>query len=493
MKIKQSEKNLLIVLGVLLVIFLYIMFVYFPQNREREELKESIKTINTSLDENRVALDSYNDQYSQQIEKIESSNNDGNEGIYMPTSYDLSLWTDKFFDELEQDEMIMLLSRFIPVEAYVNDSLYIGTTTFTTEKEVISSNYSYDMIKDVENAYAHHNYVEVDVVGKVDVFAQFIENIKNYKYPIFITSIDIEPFDPVNHNPTIDFTSNNPYEEISVEYIDNGFRYKSPYEEYIKGTITLDFIEVPALKEYNSEDINYFEVVEVDMTGNPFVPFAGFYKPNIVEGTTEKELIDNYKFTTLYGFENDDYFFVGKPKEEVRGSVALTDKSYSGQKALKLNYNFSKSPNENKVYIVNGENNINVTSKIQGLLLQLYTNDTIPHTVGVVVRDNTGRETEIDFVTGLSKGWQEVPIVLPDDMRYPLNIQRFYVKDNGDKEILNGSIIFDDLIIADYTDEYKEQLKKEEIDDRISAFEAVEVVEEENDEDGEEDEAPSND
>ncbi|MFV0441796.1 MAG: type II secretion system protein GspM [Lachnospirales bacterium] len=479
--LSKREVNILSILAVVLLFAILLFSVILPIRDKKEQLQADITSLDTNIaitQENINTADiALEGAEPEEVVEGETEVEPGYENMY-----DLEEYSGKFFSNVDEDEMIMLLDSFIPVEAQLNDSLFMGNSEFNTSSEVITVNYDINRLKDEKFSYVNRNRVSVEFAGTFTVLEQFVKNIKDYEYPIYINGLNLSPYDPMNPTPTVDLTSEDPYSEVVVEYLDNSFRYHTKNEEYIKGSLQLEFIEFPVLSVYddtNVDDNLFASGSGTTGSDNPFMPFDGFFKPTVIEPESEvgqydengnyivdgevvdpndytpdgytpdgyiPEVVDPYTYKSLYGFESNRFFFVGKPQNDVDGSVLASTISNEGKYSISLDYTFSKGFKENIAYAVAEDGVVTISEKPAGLLLDVYSSGSIAHTVGIVVRDNAGVETEVDIMIGKPEsGWVEVPIVLPDTVNYPCELQRIYVKDNGVKDQTSGTIGFDNL------------------------------------------------
>ncbi|MFV0520015.1 MAG: hypothetical protein ACK5LY_07030 [Lachnospirales bacterium] len=455
-KLQKREKVLLAILAVLVVLFVLIMLIILPATDARTlaqaNYEEQIK-----LKEERLV----------KLETLEDENVVVDENSEIPENfYDVEPFVGEFFSNINQDDILILLERFMPVEAYTDEAFFLGDINFDVQTVPIAADNGYDISRLQNEEYNNsiNNIVYLEFIGKFDVIEEFIENIKSYEYPIYINALQISPFDPTNPEPIIDFNTEDPYSEVFVEYLDNGFRYRTENEEFVRGTMTLNFFELPVLTVYDDTNVSDQLFASLDETSagntNPFMPFQGFFTPTVIEqvdidvaGEFDEER-EMYTFKDLYNFEEDYFFFVGKPDKEVSGNTFVSNESSQGNFSLGLEYNFAKSFTENTAYAVAEGEKLTISESAQGLTMDVYSESTVPHTFGIVLRDSMGVETEVPILVGISEtGWQEANVFFPLNLNFPCYIQRFYITDGAEKSVTSGNILIDNIKIAQLNEE----------------------------------------
>lgn len=177
-------------------------------------------------------------------------------------------------------------------------------------------------------------------------------------------------------------------------------------------------------------------------------------KPILVSVGTTSEVIESFeKFSE---FQSSVY-----PSEVISSSL-ISPQGYLGSSSLQLNYDFTKGTGTRAAYI-------NFTNTSNG-----YVFENEPSRFGIWVKgDNSNtwlRATLVDssgssFIVDLSKNinfsdWKFLEASIPNNVVYPISLQRLYVAEIDDAKIPVGSILFDGLTLYTPTP-YNEDLAPE--------------------------------
>lgn len=166
-----------------------------------------------------------------------------------------------------------------------------------------------------------------------------------------------------------------------------------------------------------------------------------FLKVNIT-GEYEEEIND---------FEKLDVSFRGYP-EEVTGEVKLSTTEHSGDKALRLLYDFTESETTRAAYAIFDEP-ILITEDTFAISFWAYSKNTQSNVLlKMQITEHTGEEHLIEVSKGIDKNWNEYKIDLMD-IKLPATLDRIYVAQTIEDKAVQSWINIDDLVFYKRSEE----------------------------------------
>ncbi|WP_427338006.1 phosphodiester glycosidase family protein [Caloranaerobacter sp. DY30410] len=183
-------------------------------------------------------------------------------------------------------------------------------------------------------------------------------------------------------------------------------------------------------------------------------PASGAITAKIMNATQNIEVSVGYNEILLEDFENlDNLNFISYP-QEVKGSIELDNEDVLSKFSLKLNYDFTNSEKTTAAYIILGENGIKLENKPTKLGLWLYGNESNHWFRGKII-DNSGKSYYIDFAKNIDwKGWKWITADIPNNVTYPITLDRIYIVETSPFNKDEGYILIDGLK-ALYSTPYK--------------------------------------
>lgn len=145
--------------------------------------------------------------------------------------------------------------------------------------------------------------------------------------------------------------------------------------------------------------------------------------------------------------ENISIGFSGYPSE-VKGSVAFTDKSFEGKRAIELNYDFTKGTGTRAAYLdfKATPNGMPLKGSPQKIGLTVLGDSSGTWLRGTIV-DSRGSSHIIEFTKSVDfTDWKYLEAQLPSNISYPVSLQRIYVAEVNAAKSPIGKIVIDDLI-----------------------------------------------
>ncbi len=255
--------------------------------------------------------------------------------------------------------------------------------------------------------------------------------------------------------------------EIIVEAIQFKSELISKKNVKKEGTIVLDFYGVRELASFIEADEDIFSSFTTRGEGEAYRPYSTF----VIK--TNKTDVDKTKVTytppvkppkpveppkpvvpagpvvvakRLQGFEDTDVFFVTND-EESKGSVQRVNKAKFGTYAAQMNYDFASREHRNEANIVFDKAKVMVYSGAENILLHVNTIKPFgENKLGLCLIDATGKEHLAYFdIKPEAVGWMEARTQVPEGIDYPFMIQRIFVEGVGQDQLLNSTIIVDEL------------------------------------------------
>lgn len=150
----------------------------------------------------------------------------------------------------------------------------------------------------------------------------------------------------------------------------------------------------------------------------------------------------------VHGFEQLEGFNFTSYPSIVTGNVTLSDESHEGNHSLSLNYNFTQGTNTRAAYAnftPNGATGLKLPEQPKKLGLWVKGDGSGTWLRGAL-KDASGKEHLIDFVKTLdSTEWQYVTANVPNNVSYPVTLEKIYVAETDSLKKPSGSILLDGL------------------------------------------------
>ncbi len=469
-KLTSKEKNLIIFLAFafILAIF-YNLFVYSMTSKYREA------NLNLDVAKNNLEV----------VKATQLINNSEDTSVsigYKEIEQTLKkLAKDYSIDSFMQEQIIINLNDFAVTNYEVEENAFrITKADFYIEKkykgndnkveeynnsgqddeenynEVTSTadNNNEESYKD-EKIYIEYLNADIEYYSSYEALVNYLKNIERYSEAVILKNITLEPI--IINRPLI--TGDEPENDLP-KVLSNGYVVDLPTDYIIsngivRGKMELQFVNIPIINDYvyssDSESILAALPQGEGNVVNPFNPYTDFSNRQYEEEspTDEDIMVSNEPvYTTIYDFEEFDYFFVGKPTN-VKGGVELSDLSYSGNFSAKLGYEFVKGVEESSANLV-FTNTIVLNRAAENIGLEIYDFGDNPYILGIVLRDSGGIEHEVDFgayIEGLA-GWKKYYSSVPPEVNYPCVVSRVYMRTVNEKTKLSGQILMDKLQVS---------------------------------------------
>ncbi|MDM8535039.1 hypothetical protein QUF55_10105, partial [Clostridiaceae bacterium HSG29] len=240
---------------------------------------------------------------------------------------------------------------------------------------------------------------------------------------------------------------------------------ESEGENSVSGEMEVNFSSIPLIKEY-ADNKSYFEEfgdILAKQSESPYVPY-----PSLAAKIAERLKVsdDDLSKIELYlkdrtvksisGFDTDNAFFVGSDIDVV-GEINRSGIRLYGKDSFEINYNFGVKKADSVANLVFNKNLI-IDSQNKYLSVWVKPNEITGHSIGVVIVDSIGNHYDLTLTSNVDfNDWEPLEVEIPIEVNYPCKIQRIYVQSTDYDQRLNGSLLFDQLQIA-------EEFEEEDID-----------------------------
>lgn len=175
--------------------------------------------------------------------------------------------------------------------------------------------------------------------------------------------------------------------------------------------------------------------------GGAIVAKAGDGIKNILVSMGAKDVpVDNFESI-------DNYSFSAYPSNIVNGSIALSGNAKSGNSSISLKYDFSGGENTRVAYL-------NLKPESSGLKLEgkptkfglWIKGDGMGSWLRGSLKDANGKEHLFDFAKTIDwSDWKYVEANIPNNISYPITLERIYVAETDSQKKYAGEILVDQL------------------------------------------------
>ncbi len=449
----NSSKRQLVLLAFLSIIFVFLANFNMFTNWEKEKTALTVKSndLDGQMNMIKMKLNEYEEMnQNTNGEKDENENENENSDVTESTGIrkQIEIIMEKFISTVKQEEVIVLM------ESLNNDNNFeifdfnfnIDTTDYVSEippeelsedsSEVnIDSSIDTEIQNTIDNYFTNLSFT-ISFVSDYESVVGYIKRINDLNRSIFIKGVNISSHE-------VELGTNLQEEDIKAA------------KSIVSGEM---LIKVITLNNYagveNENEIENIDFGEGLAGGtNPFIPYNSYIaklaEESIAEIDVDSEseiVVTEYeKFINITGFEKEDHFFVGSPKD-VKGSVGLNKNSYSGLWSGEIVYNFVNGALTNTANLVFDKKILVLEDQIEKLSLKIFSPQYSYHTIGLVILDSSGKQHDIVFSDGVYwTDWNTLEASTDGSINYPAVVSRIYVTDNGEKSNLSGYYLFDDL------------------------------------------------
>jgi len=388
-RLTKREKNLLIILLLVIVIYAVYTFIINPQLNKLQSLNEQKSALETRISQINSIIGSEKD-----IEERLSKLRDKKENL-----------ESRFFASLSQSQLISLLEEMTRDDGFVAEDMVF----YDKQEEQIG-----DM-----------SFVRMDVDipyrGTYEGVLRVLKGISSYPKKIIVTSL------------IMDSTGDELAGTLSLSF------YSMDGRDDSKGTISIP----EAVDEFKEDPFLPFDEYEADMDDI----IEKEIKEDITEpiGELEEGITDNYYREILEDFEEGNFDFIPSNRY-VQGNVFRSATSKSNRNSVRLEYSILAIEDENRAYIDLSDRKTSIKYPPSSIGLWIYSYGYSPSTIGLKLIGQNNEEYYLPISEGISWiGWNYVETVPPLDVSlYPLKIDKLYLELTNYRDDF-GVLLFDKL------------------------------------------------
>lgn len=399
MKISSREKTLLVGLLIIALVAAWYYFLLTPQETKLDEMEIEKAFLETQKTEIEMKLNS-EPNLDQRIEMLEETMREAAE---------------KFYGELPQEEMLMILDQLKSDVPLTVSSYTFGESELADGAGMkYTANLQYD--------------------GAFESLQHLLGNIRTNDKKIIVREI---------------FAQND-------------------FEEALTGNLNLEFNSIPQVEAYSKP---YPRLVTPTFIGknsgiSPFAPFDGFDIAEAVENEKtdpdsdspdypeypEDEVIIDYEEykprVQIYGFEDGANFFVGN-SPDISGYVARSKFKVAGGYSTEVEFDFITAREHSEANVVFDTNPVIISKQAETLGIWVFAYETSNHAIGAVIIDSKGREYKVELAAQVDwTQWEVIEAPMPVEITYPAMVQRIYIEGVGYDQKLMGHYLLDQLQVA---------------------------------------------
>lgn len=367
-KLSKSEMRLLILLGAVLLGWLFYKFIYIPQTEKMDQLAIE-----------KVELEGRITEINDVLRKEEGINRE-----YIGLIQEKEEIFSRYFPTLEQSEMIYLINGLTE-----DDNVAVQSLSFVRPKD-----------EEIADFQVKSMNVGMPYDGSYNGIMSIVKELRASSKKILVDEIVMDRTDPNTLTGSIG---------VKV-YTLEGITDDSD--------IGSGIIVEKSNNEENNEPFGIFDSLLSDKTTD---------KEGLVDGQTgETDQIDPFTFVTLMDFESrSSYFLPSQPY--VKGAVSQSTLAKSNKHSLRFEYNILAIDEDkpNKAFIDVSRNKIDLKYPPADISMWVYSYAYSPGTVGLEFKTQTGEMLTVVMTEGMGwTGWKQVHAeALPNDLKeYPLRL-----------------------------------------------------------------------
>ncbi len=388
MKLSKRERNLLIALGVVLLLWGYYKFIISPQFKNLTAKREDKAHYENELIKMQTIIDS-----EKEIDDKFAHINDGIDAL-----------SKRYFSETDQSRFILLINELLE-----GTGLFVQNISFSSQRT-----------EGIGDALVEVMSVTLPYEGEYSSLFLFLERIREHipKTIIQNMNIKIKEKELLSGTILLDFYSlPDLVKDTSIAYLfDSSEINPNPFYSFKNDFIIDD--------EYIGDE------------------YSGFYgKINL---GNVKINFDNPR-VLVEGFDNKILDFVPS-HSSIKSEIATNKNSKQGASSLGLYYNFPPIQDEKHVHIVLNNGEAIIFKQSESIGLWIYSYDATKHDVDLRIKDKEGKKHDLSLYEGIDwTGWKHLKVdISQDKFTFPIEIERIiiYIKSPVHGK---GTLLFDAL------------------------------------------------
>lgn len=456
MKINKKEKQLLMVLILLVVGYLSYNFMLHP-------MMSKVKELHTILDEKEAKVQAMEESIQRFPRNLEKLN-----GL----KKEISPMAEKYFGRTDQEAFILYIhdlnnkSGLNITKVAFSDEINVNLSQALEENGEETTK---EETKDTADGnLAVYELNELDDTSVANDDAKYSQNIKLMKAEIeFIGTYNqvLNLLNGVDNNTEHIISSQLQMERKGTEISQNDT------DPQMKGKVLLSFYQVQDVNKYipRTPSIPESRRIPKSAFSNPFQSYkwawvfnapvanddlieptntrnnspsnnAGYQQPNDITVVLRRQ--------EIFGFENPTFKTRGGQEASQMTAEPTKDIFISGKQAAKLNYTFKKMNEQEKLYIDLMDENICINEKLEEVTINAYAKDILPHEVGLILVDGDNKEYQVVLAKKVDwTGWKELSYDFKGLSKFPVQVKAIYVMPNKDARINEGEMVFDSIAV----------------------------------------------
>ena len=384
MKLNKRERNLLIGLGVVILLWAYYKFIILSQFKSLNEKQENRTHYENEITETQTI--------------IASEKEIDNKFVYIDK--ELNILSKKYFSKIEQSQLILLINELLE-----GTGLFVQNISFSPQRT-----------ESIGDAQVEVMSVTLPYESEYSSLLLFLERVRNHSPKIIIQNADIgiKEKELLSGTILLDFYSlPDLAEDKSITHLfDSSEINPDPFYSFED-----DFIF----------DDDWYEQYygEIDLSNVKI----NFDSPRIL----------------VEGFENKILNFIPS-HPSIKGEISTNKNSKQGNNSLGLYYNFPPIQEEKQVHVVLNRGEAVVFKPPESIGLWVYSYDATKHNIGLRMKDKTGKEHDRKLYNNIDwVGWKHLKANIPqDNSLYPMEVELIIV-DIDSTEHGKGTLLFDAL------------------------------------------------
>lgn len=383
MKLSKRERNLLIGLGIVLLIFVYYRFIIVPQfNSLSEKHEDKI-------------------HYEEELLKVQTiiASERELDNRYGHISNEIDILSEKYFPKTDQSRFILLINELLE-----GTDLFVDNISFSPQRT-----------EGIGDAQVEIMSITLPYEGTYPALLTFLEKVRDYRPKTLIDNMDIriKEGDLLSGSILLDF-------------------YSVP-----------DLIEDTSIGHlFDSSEVNDdpFYAIEDDLIGEDEDYWAqeGLDLSNIrISFDSSRVLIEGF----------DDYALDFVPSHpSIKGEIDGNKNSKQGSQSLGLHYNYPPIEQDKEVHGVFQGRRAMIYKPPTSIGLWAYSYDSTRDSLKLILKDRNGEKYDIALTSDIDWiGWKHLKADLPQDSSlYPMEVERIIVGINS-SESGKGTLLLDAL------------------------------------------------
>lgn len=384
--LSEKEKNLLILLFIVVLFWVFYRFVFTKQSVRLEELSQEKASYNDEL----LKIDAI----LAKEEAIDKEWEELNENV--------SSIQDKYFPTIDQPEIMYMLNGIVDKNSLKVLGMYFNEP-------------DYAMLGGIETKYLG---ISIPFEGSYSELESFLSDISSLPKRFLVNQLAISKGDDGYLSGQIGLSAYS-YGEIVDSTKD------STYSAGVQKVI----------KEDPFEPYEGYSTESEDKGSNDF---EGDYE--LFEETENRVVLED--------FEGENIYFM-PTSSDITGRVTKFKVAKHGKYSLRTEYSIFTESSKERAYVVLDDNNIYLNYPPSSIGVWAFSYEYSPVTLGLRFRDQEGKTIDLELSEGINwTGWNFVEATPPQDVKlYPLKLDRIYLELHTNRNDY-GVLLFDNIETA---------------------------------------------